>query len=87
MYEYDDVTLAYFLENQLKLFPEPVAETPEEAAEFLDICMAGVCKDLKEVREYLDGMGADLSGMSADDLLDAEEVFALPDGRYLVIFA
>ncbi len=87
MYEYDDICLQYFLENQLQLFPEPVAETPEEAMEFLDICMAAVCKDLKEVREYLDDAGADLTGMSNDDILEAEEVFAMPDGRYLVIMA
>ena len=37
----------YFLEHQLQLFPETVAETPEEA----------------------------------------EEVFALPDGRYLIVEA
>ncbi len=87
MYEYDDLTLQFFLENQLQLFPERVAETPEEAAEFLDICMAGVCNNIREVREYLDDAGADLTGMTADDLKEAEEVFPLPDGRYLVILA
>ncbi|MCD8324172.1 MAG: glyoxalase, partial [Clostridiales bacterium] len=42
MGEYDDVVIRTFLEKQLQLFPEVVAETPEEAEEFLDICMASV---------------------------------------------
>ncbi len=85
MYEYDEVCLQYFLEHQLQLFPEPVAETPGEAEEFLDICMAAVCKNVKEVKAYMDDFGADLTGMSNQDILDAEEVFHLPDGRYLVV--
>ena len=46
MNEYDEVCLEYFLENQTKLFPEPVAETIEEAEEFLEDCMAVVCKNI-----------------------------------------
>ena len=40
MHEYDDAVLECFLENQLQLFPENVAETPEEAEDFLEECMA-----------------------------------------------
>ena len=40
MHEYDDAVLECFLENQSQLFPENVAETPEEAEEFLEECMA-----------------------------------------------
>ncbi len=87
MYEYDDICIQTFLDNQLKLFPEPVAESPEEAEEFLDICMAAVCKNMHEVRRYFDDFGADIAGMSNEDLKKAEEVFPLPDGRYLVIIA
>ena len=47
MYNYDDEVLEVFLEKQLQLFPENVAETPEEAEEFLDDCMAVVCKNLQ----------------------------------------
>ena len=36
MYNYDDEVLEVFLEKQGQLFPENVAETPEEAEEFLD---------------------------------------------------
>ncbi len=87
MYEYDDLCVQTFLENQLQLFPEPVAETPEEAVEFLDICMAAVCRNIREVRDYFDEAGADITGMKAEDFEAAEEVFPLPDGRYLVIIA
>ncbi len=77
----------YFLEHQLQLFPETVAETPEEAEEFLEDCMAVVCKNIKEVRAYFEDEGADIAGMSNEELQEAEEVFALPDGRYLIVEA
>lgn len=87
MSEYDKVCIETFLRDQLKLFPEKVAETPEEAEDFLDMCMAAVCKNMKEVREYFDETGADISGMSKEELEQADEVFKLPDGRYLVVDA
>lgn len=31
--------------------------------------------------------GADIAGMSNADLAEAEEVFAIPDGRYLIVEA
>lgn len=87
MNEFDEVCLLYFLENQSQLFPEAVAETPEEAEEFLEDCMAVVCKNLKEVKAYFEDQGADIDGMTLHDFEDASEVFALPDGRYLVVEA
>ena len=36
MNEYDEEILHYFLEHQTQLFPEAVAESPEEAEEFLE---------------------------------------------------
>ena len=36
MYEYDEECLKVFLEKQLQLFDEPVAETLEEAEAFLE---------------------------------------------------
>ena len=85
MYNYDDEVLEVFLEKQLQLFPEEVAETLEEAEEFLDDCMAVVCKNLREVKEYFDEAGTDIAGMSDEDFLDASEVFALPSGRFLIV--
>lgn len=84
MYEYDDEVLNYFLENQSQLFDEDVAETLEEAEEFLSDCMAVVCKNIHEVRDYFDEI-ADIAGMSDEELLEQDEVFELPDGRYLVV--
>ena len=85
MYDYDEEVLSTFLENQTQLFSEKVADTPEEAEEFLEDCMAVVLKNLKEVREYFDEAGTDIAGMSDDDLLDASEVFELPSGRFLIV--
>ena len=82
---YDDEVLEVFLEKQLQLFPEEVADSLEEAEEFLEDCMAVVCKNLKEVKEYFDEAGTDISGMSDDEILEASEVFELPSGRYLIV--
>ena len=84
MYEYDDECIKTFLEKQLQLFPEIVAATPEDAEEFLIDCMAVVCDSKQEVIDYMaDGM--DIAGMSEDEILEAQEVFALSNGRYLVV--
>lgn len=85
MYEYDEEVLNTFLENQTQLFPEEVADSPETAEEFLEDCMAVVCKNLKEVRDYFDEAGTDIAGMSDDELLEQSEVFSLPSGRFLIV--
>ena len=51
---YDEAVVQYFLEHQMQLFKENVAESPEEAEEFLEDCMAVVCKNIKEVRAYFE---------------------------------
>ncbi len=83
-YEYDKEVLEVFLKKQGQLFDQPVAETPEEAADFLEMCMAVVCDSLKEVKEYLAEV-SDINGMSLEELKEASEVFALSKGRYLVV--
>ena len=75
MYEYDEECLKVFLEKQLQLFDEPVAETLEEAEAFLEDCMAVVVDSLDEVRDYFEENGADIAEMTDDEL----------DGRYLVV--
>ena len=84
MYEYDEECLKTFLKNQSQLFDEPVAESIEEAEAFLEDCMAAVVDNIDEVRDFLDGEGLDVDGMSSEELEEASEVFALPDGRYLI---
>ena len=85
MGEYDEVCIQYFLEHQSQLFDEEVASSPEEAEEFLEDCMAVICKNIKEVRDYFDEAGADISGLSLEELEEQSEVFSLPDGRFLVV--
>ena len=85
MHEYDDAVLKCFLKNQLQLFPEEVAETLEEAENFLEEIMAVVVDSLKEVRDYFEENGTDISDMGNDDLEEASEVFVLPSGRYLIV--
>ena len=85
MYEYDEECLKTFLKNQSQLFDEPVAESIEEAEAFLEDCMAAVVDNIDEVRDFLDGAGLDVDGMSSEELEEASEVFALPDGRYLIV--
>ena len=85
MYEYDEECLQTFLNMQSQLFDEPVAETLEEAEAFLEDCMAVVVDSIKDVRDYLDESGADISGMSDGELEEASEVFALPNGQYLIV--
>lgn len=82
---YSEEAVKCFLKEQSRLFDEPVAETAEEAREFLEECMAVEADSLKEVRRYLDEAGADVDGMSDEELKDASEVFALPSGRYLIV--
>ena len=76
-----------FLKEQGKLFDEPVAETIEEAKEFLEDCFAQVFENISEVRAYLDEEGMDVSGVSDEELADELEVFAISDGRYFVVEA
>ena len=74
-----------YTEECINMFPQPVAASYEEAETFLEDCMAAVVDSLGEVREYLEDMGADVDGMSDEELEEASEVFALPDGKYLIV--
>lgn len=82
---YTEESIKVFLKEQGRFYDEPVAETPEEAEEFLEDCMAVEVNNIKEVRKYLDEAGADVSGMSDEELEEACEVFALPSGGYLIV--
>ena len=68
---YDKICLETFLKNQAQLFDEPVADTLEE-------------KNKKEVKKYFKE-NLDASGMTDEEILEACEVFPLPDGRFLVV--
>lgn len=77
--------LETFLKNQSQLFDEPVAETLEEADAFLEDCMAVVADGIRDVKEYFEENGTDTAGLSKEELLEEAEVFALPDGKYLIV--
>lgn len=79
---FDKKVLEVFLDNQLKLFPEKVAENLGEAQEFLDECFAVVVNGKKEVIEYFEDEGLDYDKAT---ILDAEEVFDIKDGRFLIV--
>lgn len=85
MHEFDDAVLECFLDKQKQLFPEPVAETMEEAEDFLVDCMAVVVNSVDEVIEYFEDEGIDMGGAMDDEILDADEVFDIGDGRYLIV--
>ena len=82
MNEYDKAVLQCFLDKQEQLFPEPVAQTEEEAAWFLEDMMAVVVSSVKEVIQYFEEAGVDFS---EEEILDASEVFPVGDGRYLIV--
>ena len=81
---FDKKIIEVFLANQLQLFPERVADNEQEAAEFLEDVCATVCKNKKELIEYLED-AMDITGMSEEEILSSEEVFAIGDGRYLIV--
>lgn len=81
---FDEKILQYFLENQLQLFPKEVASSLEEAEDFLEEVMAVVVNGKKEVVEYFEEEGLDVVG---ENIFEAEEVFDIGDGRYLIIEA
>ena len=85
MSNYSEACLKVFLSDQEQLFDEPVAETLEEAEAFLEDCMAVVVDSIDEVREYFEEEGVDVDGLGPDDLEEVSEVFALPDGKYLIV--
>lgn len=87
MQTYDKKVIDCFLKNQLQLFPEEVAQTKEEAEEFLEEVMAVVVNSAKEVAEYFEEEGVDVNGDSLNELLSEAEVFEIGDGRYLIVEA
>ena len=56
-YIYDKTVLENFIKYQDQLFDEPVAETIEEADEFLDMMMAVVVDSRRDVIDYFEDQG------------------------------
>lgn len=85
MHEYDEAVLKCFLENQLQLLPEKVADNIDEAEAFLEECVAVVVDSVDEVWDYFNEEGIDLEGQEKEEIVDAPEVFDIGDGRYLIV--
>ncbi len=84
---FDEAVVECLLDTQLQVYPEKVAETYEEAENFLEERMAVVVSSVREVWEFFEEEGVDLEGADEDEILEAEEVFDVGDGRYLIIEA
>ena len=87
MHEFDESVLQCFLDNQEQLFSKTVMSTYEEAEEFLVDSMAVIVNSVAEVWEFFEEEGIDTDGMSEDDIAETPEVFAIGDGRYLIVVA
>ena len=85
MPEFDERVLDAFLEQQEKLYPQRVAETREEARDFLQESFAVVLESAKEVWDYFDEEGIDPGELDRKTITRADEVFAVGDGRYLIV--
>ncbi len=83
--QFDDAVLECFLKGQKKLFPREVAGNKKEAEDFLEECMAVVVDSPKEVWEYFEEEGIDPDCADPQGILEADEVFAVGDGRYLIV--
>lgn len=82
---YDEKIITAFLDHQLDLYPEPVAESPEEAEAFLEDTMAAVADSRREALEYLEEVGVDTEGLSEEEIFDMPEIIEVGDGRYLIL--
>lgn len=86
MHEFDDAVLQCFLDNQEQLFPEgDVASNLEEAEAFLEESLAVVVNSVEEVWEFFEEEGIGVEGADGDEILEADEVFDIGDGRYLIV--
>ena len=86
---YTEESVETFLKNQGQLFDEAVASSYEEAETYADYYLSHEKERQQiaanEVRAYFDETGADISGMTDEELEEASEVFALPSGGYLLV--
>lgn len=82
---FDKKVIKAFLDNQLKLYPEIVAQDEEEALDFLECSLATVVNSPKDVIDFLKSVGVDTAGLSRKELLALPEVIEVGDGRFLIL--
>lgn len=83
--DYSKECIRVFLENQAQLFGKVIAETVSEAREVLEDNMAAEVDTIKDVRDYLEENGMDISEMTDEEVISQSEVFKLPSGRFLIV--
>lgn len=87
MRNFDDDVLGVFLDKQNQLYDENVAETLDEADDFL----TEVCATLFESKDEIVDFFREEIMFDADDaeileaIEDSSEVFDIGDGRYLAV--
>lgn len=81
---YDKKALEVFMRYQGKLFDESVADSLEEADEFLEDCCALIENSKKDVLKYMRD-NLDCEEMTDEEILESPEVFDIGDGRYLIV--
>ena len=62
-----------------------MASNLEEAEAFLEESLAVVVNSVEEVWEFFEEEGIDVEGADGDEILEADEVFDIGDGRYLIV--
>ncbi len=51
----------------------------------MEDCVAVVVDSVQEVWKYFDEAGIDTEGADEEEILNADEVFDIGDGRYLIV--
>lgn len=62
-----------------------MASSIEEAEAFLEESLAVVVNSIDEVWDFFEEEGLDVDGARGDEILEANEVFDIGDGRYLIV--
>ena len=74
-----------FFEKTKAAFPGRCSRDAGGSGSVLEDCMAVVAGSVREVWEYFDEAGIDLEGADEEEILNADEVFDIGDGRYLIV--
>ena len=82
---FDESVVHCFYEKQEQLFGKKLLGSLEEAEDFLEECMAVVVESPREVWDYFEEAGIDTEAADEEGILEAQEVFAVGDGKYLIV--
>lgn len=83
--EFDESVVRCFYEKQEQLFGKKLLGSLAEAEDFLEESMAVVVESPREVWDYFEEAGIDTEAADEEGILEAQEVFAVGDGKYLIV--